>query len=1110
MKSRLLYVLALICFCAVSSPASAEDVDYLRDIKPLLQNRCYSCHGAIRSESELRLDTAKLIRKGGDSGPAVTPKSTDESLLLARVTSTDEDLRMPPEGDRLTKKQIELLRTWIKAGAIGPANEQPQADPAKHWSFQPLVRKKTSGRNRIDDFIDARLRAANLNANPSADAVTLIRRLYLDLHGLPPTPADVAKWTTALTKEPSSSVFNQSALRKLIDELLASPRYGERWAQHWLDIVRYADTHGYEVNTPRPNAWPYRDYVIRALNEDKPYNDFILDQLAGDFTGEDTATGFLVAAAALLPGQIGADDASKRLARQDSLDEIIVGTTATFLGVTVGCARCHDHKFDPFTQRDYYAFQAFFAGVEYGERPIADSSQVQRLAEAKKLQPAIDALTAKLRRFEPLAFAGRTIVIDDEDAARTTHLAMKNGHGTNPGGTGRGYAQDAGSADRVGNISRTRYTWWPNRKDEDVFTWNPTAAGRFRVWLSWGAHGSGVHTRDARYVLDRDGDLKTKDDQTEIAKIDQYYFSGVSTGESEKKPLWSGLFDAGIHELSENSRIILRGGETGTGITADVLVLQETSPAKEKPSSHAQLRVPVSFTQNVERFSPALARFIRFTTFETTNNNRYEPCLDELEVFRAGENPKNVARADGVKLSSSGNYSNSGKHQLKHINDGRYGNSFSWISNEKGGGWVQLELPQAETIDRIEWARDRDGKFSDRLPVRYQIAISLDGEAWTTVASSQDRVSMGTPFDHVASIQRAASGAATEEIPKLTAQLKKLQSQKVELEKPQVVFGGIFKKPSVTRVLRRGDPEQPLDPIAPHVPVSLGSTGTTPEEADQKRRIELARWIASAGNPLAARVMVNRIWQFHFGRGLVDTPSDFGLRGSKPTHPELLEWLASEFIAGGWSIKKLHRLILTSATYQRSTKIDPVAQAIDGDARLLWRFPSRRLEAEAIRDSMLAVNGNLNLKTGGPGFNFFKTRGGLTGFPPVEEFGPEEMRRMIYAHRIRMEPAPIFGAFDCPDAGQPTPVRSQSTTAIQALNLFNSPFVIDQAKALAVRARKEAGKDVSAQVDRCWLLTLGRKPSETESAAAQQAARDYGLDTVCRALFNSNEFLFLP
>ena len=1087
-------------------------MDYLRDIKPILQNRCYSCHGAIRSESELRLDTAERARKGGDSGPAVTPESPAKSLLLARVTSTDPDERMPPEGDPLSKKQIALLREWIGAGGIGPASEEPQADPAKHWSFQPLARHAASDENRIDDFINARLAAAKLKRNPPALPVTLIRRLYLDLHGLPPTPNDVAKWTTALTTDASpDGTLNQMALRKLIDSLLASPRYGERWAQHWLDIVRYADTHGFEVNTPRPNAWPYRDYVIRAWNEDKPYNKFILDQLAGDSTGEDTATGFLVAAAALLPGQIGADAASKRLARQDSLDEIIVGTTATFLGLTVGCARCHDHKFDPFTQRDYYAFQAFFAGVEYGERPIEDSTRQQRLAEANKLQPEIDDLTAKLRQFEPFAFSGRTIVIDDEDEARTAQLMKKNGHGTNPAGADRGYAQDAGSADRVGNISRTRYTWWPNRKGEDVFTWNPAEAGRFRLWISWGVHGSGVHTRDARYILDRDGDLQTKDDQTEIAKADQYYFAGVSRGESEKKPLWSGLFNAGIHELSDSSRLILRGGETGTGITADVLVLQTVSESKagERPH-HPQLRVPVSFTQNVERFAPVNARFVRFTTFETTNSNRYEPCLDELEIFRSGTSPENVARADGVKASSSGNYSNSGKHQLMHINDGRYGNSFSWISNQKGGGWVQLELPQPETIDRIEWGRDRDGKFSDRLPVRYRISISLDGESWTTVAQSDDRVPMGTPFDGVAAVQRMATGSSSAMIPKLTAELKTLQARKAELEKPRVVFGGIFKKPMMTRVLRRGDPEQPLDSIAPHVPVSLGSAGTAQEEDDQKRRVQLARWIASSENPLTSRVMVNRVWQFHFGRGLVDTPSDFGLRVSTPSHPKLLDWLATEFIAHGWSIKHLHRLILTSTTYQQSARINPAAQSIDGDTRLLWRFPSRRLEAEAIRDSILAVNGQLNLKMGGPGFDFFRTRGGLSGFPPVVKFGPEQMRRMIYAHRIRMEPAPIFGAFDCPDAGQPTPVRSQSTTAIQALNLFNSPFVIDQAKSLAERARKEAGEDVAAQVTRVWLLAVGRKPGVEEAAAAQQTSRQHGLDTVCRALFNSNEFLFLP
>ena len=1102
------------CFCLAFTanllPARAalsDGVDYMRDVKPVLENRCYACHGAIKQEAGLRLDTAAFVRKGGDTGKAVTSQAPGQSLLLQRVISTDPDVRMPPEGDPLTTREVDLIKKWVSAGATGPADEVGQADPTQHWAFQPLKSESTqstSDQNYVDALIERRLSAAGLKRNAPADAVFLIRRLFLDLHGLPPSPEQMTKWTHQLTGDGRSA-----AVQELVTSLLNSPRYGERWAQHWLDVVRYADTHGYEVNTPRPNAWPYRDYVIRAFNEDKPYNEFIIDQLAGDSTGEDSATGFLVAAAALLPGQIGADAASKRLARQDALDEIIVGTTATYLGLTVGCARCHDHKFDPFTQRDYYAFQAFFAGVEYGDREIRDDSHAQRVEQAKQFTPRIDALKAELRRFEPLTFTGRTIVIDDEDLDNVTLLTAKNGHGTNPGGTGRGYAQDPGSSDRFSNLSRARYTWWPNRPDEDVFTWNVSTAGRFRIWLSWGAHGSGVHTRDARYVLDHDGDLQTRDDQREIAKIDQYYFAGVNTGESEKKPLWSGLFDAGIHELTESTRLVLRGGETGTGITADIVVLQEIDDLETH--SLPQLRGPVNFTHNIERFAPVDARFVRFTSFETTNNDRYEPCIDELEVFRAEAEPVNVALAgSGTTATSSGDYPGGEKHKLVHINDGQYGNSRSWISIEKGRGWVQLEFPRTETINRIEWARDRDGRFRDRLPVRYRIDVSLDGDVWATVAQSDDRVPMGTPYDNVIAVQQRATGEESKRIPELTAELKELRKQKAELEKPTLVYGGKFRSPDMTRVLHRGDPEQPGDAILPHVPVVLGSATATAETPDQQRRIALARWIASESNPLTARVIVNRVWQFHFGRGLVDTPSDFGLRTSEPSHPELLDWLARDFIAHGWSIKHLHRRILLSLTYQQSSRINSAAQAVDGDCRLLWRFPSRRLEAEAIRDSILTVNGRLNLKMGGPGFNFFKTRGGLTGFPPVEEFGPEEMRRMIYSHRIRMERVPVFGAFDCPDAGQPTPIRSQSTTAIQALNLFNSPFVIDQAAAFAERVVSETDESPVTQIEHAWLLALGRKPNDAEARAAQTTADQHGLGTVCRALFNSNEFLFIP
>ncbi|MGK0197291.1 MAG: hypothetical protein ACI91J_000557 [Yoonia sp.] len=975
---------------------------------------------------------------------------------------------------------------------------------AEHWAFKPVSkppvpRVANHATNAIDAFIQHRLKEAGINPSVPADKTTLLRRLLLDLHGLPPTTDEVAAFRSGKTN-----------YEQIIDDALASQRYGERWAQHWLDVVRYADTHGFEVNTPRANAWHYRDYVIRAFNEDKPYDRFILEQLAGDSVGEDAATGFMVAAAVLLPGQIGKDDASKRLARQDSLDEIIVGTCDTFLGLTVGCARCHDHKFDPITQRDYYAMQAFFSGVEYGDRQVANEETRKNRALAKKLEPRIGAIDRELRKYEPRVFSGRTILIDDEDEKFTTHLVEKAGHGANPAGTKRGYLKDEGDAQRHPNLSRGGYTWWRHQPGENVFTYNPATTGEFRVWLSWGAHGSGVHTRDARYVLDLDGDLETTSDQTEIARIDQYHFAGVSKGETEKQPLWSGIHDAGIHRFEKQSRLILRGGETGTGITADVIVLQEsTGLAKER--SHPYLRAPTDWKLNVERFAPLRAKYVRFTWHGTQDNDRHGGCIDELEVFSALTNSVNLARPHFGTKPSASKAAEGGKHRLAHINDGRYSNDYSFINNDKSDGWVQLEFANPHMIDRLTWARDRTGKYKDRLAVRYTITAGMNTNDWTVVATEKDRLPLATPVNAATYRLRNLPKAETIEVSQLVKERDKLTKQRTQLSKPNLVYAGKFKDPENTFVLRRGDPEQPTDQINAHVPGVLGKLGLKPDDSDQDRRVALAKWIASPENPLTARVMVNRIWQYHFGRGLVETSSDFGRNGAKPSHPELLDWLASEFIENGWSIKHLHRLIVTSRTYQQSNRIDANAQALDGDCRLLWRFPSRRLEAEAIRDTLLYVSGQLNFAAGGAGFSFFKSRGGLSGFPPVTQFGPNELRRMIYQHKIRMESVPVFGAFDCPDAGQAMPQRSQSTTAIQALNLFNSPFVIDQAAALAKRI-ENASEDESdsGKIVRAFQLALNRDPEKMELQAAGKTVAKHGLATLCRVLFNSSEFLFLP
>ena len=926
--------------------------------------------------------------------------------------------------------------------------------------------------------------------------------MFLDLHGLLPTVEELQNWSSRMETNPQ-------AIGELIDSLLSSPRYGERWGQHWLDVVRYADTHGFEVNTPRENAWPYRDYVIDAFNEDKPYGQFILEQLAGDTVGVDVATGFLVAAPVLLPGQIGKDEKSKRLARQDSLDEIIVGTGSTFLGLTIGCARCHEHKFDPITQEEYYHLQAFFAGVDYGDREIFDAERKKRHTRADQLERTLNLINAELAKYQPLAFPGQTIFIDDEDTTKTTILKSPNGHGTNPAGTKQGYRDDVGSASRLPNVSRGRYTWWDNHPGEDVFTWNPNRAGTYQIWISWGVHGSGVHTRDARYVLDDDGDLKTRDDQIEIARADQFYYADQAEGDSEKTPRWSGVKDAGIHELTKQSRIILRGGKTGTGITADILILQEATPDSCSPLP--RLRAPVNAKRNVERFKPVKSRFIRFTTLATSNNNRYEPCLDELEIYATGNSAKNIAWAEnGTKATSSGEYGPSERHRLEHINDGKYGNEHSWIASKRSGGWVQLELPEVSEINKIVWGRDRNEKFKDRLAIRYQIETSLDGSNWEMVASSQDRAPTGTPWNPADELSRNLPVESSGKLKAMAADRSKLQAQIAELRKPRLVYGGLFRKPDVTHVLHRGDPEQPGEVVGPRVPAVIGSVSLSVDAPESDRRVALARWIASPENPLTARVMVNRIWQYHFGTGIVETPSDFGHNGGKPSHPQLLDWLANELNRSGGSVKHIHRLIMNSKTYQQSAYIEPEAQKIDGNCRLLWRFPSRRLEAEAIRDCLLQVSGNLNLKMHGPGFNFFKTRGGLSGFPVKEKFGPEEFRRMIYAHKIRMEPVPVFGAFDCPDAGQPMPKRSQSTTAIQALNLLNNPFVIAQAERFANRIRTEAGSDPQRQIARAFLVAYGRNAIPSEQSAILPVIKKQGLATLCRVIFNSSEFLYLP
>lgn len=927
----------LAIFCAPL--AIAQQVDFQTSIQPIFRQHCYACHSSRKANGNLRLDIKSLAFRGGENfGPGIVPADVDASPVVRFSCDEQAELAMPPKGPGLLDEQKQALQRWVREGAVWPdgVDDGVVFDPAQHWAFQPLANPAIPAvahdpQNPIDHFVFHKLEAMGLAPSPPATRAAWLRRVYFDLIGLPPTPDALQSFLKDI---------RPNAFEEVVEQLLRSPHYGERWAQHWLDVVRYADTHGFEVNTERPFAWPYRDYVIQAFNHDIPYDQFIRHQIAGDQISADqldadAATGFLVTASVLLPGQIGQDEPSKRLARQDALDEIVVNTAQTFLGLSVGCARCHDHKFDPISARDYYAMQAFFAGVEYGDRDWKSPANERKRQEIAQLKT----------RFAEL---------------------MRN-----------------------------------------------------------------IQAEPA------------------LAEID-------ATG---KRPM-------------------------------------------------------ISARKNLDQFQPVTTTKLRFVIEAT---NQLEPCIDEIEVFNV-ENQNVAIATSGATITTSGQNLAPNRHELRFVNDGEYGNSRSWMSNEVGKGWLEIEFKENQTIDRVVWGRDRLREYRDRLATAYRIEV-LDADGnWSTVSDHHDRIPFVEPTDP-STLDQAAP------MTEIELQAQQLQKQIATLSEGLQAFIGVFRQPDTIHVLHRGDPEQPLEQIDADVPTFFHARSPSvrplvPDlsmpmgEAD--RRLALADWIANPENPLTARVMVNRIWQGHFGVGLVDTPSDFGSMGSKPSHPELLDWLAKEFIRSGWSIKHLHRLIVLSATYRQSTSPNQKATGIDADARWLWRYPLRRLDAESIRDSMLAVSGRLNSMMGGRGFDLFDKRGGLTGFTPIDSFREEGLRRMIYAHRVRRERDGVFGSFDCPDAGQSTARRKDSTTPIQALSLFNSRFTWEQSHALAERIQCEVSASPSQdtthreEVLQAFWLTLGRPATEHEVAAALPLVQEQGIAMLCRALFNSNEYLYLP
>ena len=910
---------------AAGAGCSLATVDFEKEVRPIFASHCYKCHGSDKQKGDLRLDSPAAIAKGGDSGePIFIAGNSEESHLIRLVSRSDPDEVMPPEGkgETLSATQVDTLARWIDEGAQMPGVEIGEVKlTTDHWSFQPVERPEIPesdgdwGNNAIDAFVLAGMEARGLSPSPRADRRTLIRRASLVMHGLPPPAKDVEKFVADEAPD---------AWKLLVHSALSNPHYGERWGRHWLDIVRFAETNGFETNRERLTAYHFRDYIIRAFNNDKPYDELVKEHLAGDAFGAPVGTGFLVAG----PHDIvkSPDQNLTLMQRQDELADMINTTGTAFLGLTLGCARCHNHKFDPILQKDYYAMEAVFAGVRHGERVMP---KIKTDEDRKRLE----ALGAELVSLE-------------REIGELKDLAAKRRNGSQ-----------------------------------------------------------------------------------------------------------------------------IAGGK----------------------------REPVNPRGNVDRFGPAEAKFVRFTIDRSSSS---QPCIDELRIFDSAG--KNVALAKhGSKPSTSGTLPGYEIHKLEHINDGIDGNPRSWIS-DKATGWVQIEFPRTETIERIEWARDRDGKFSDRLAIDYRIEGSPDGAQWSLLSSSDDRQpfagAAAKPDAFLADLEKADAERGRQ----LIAETDSIRKQVATLRDGAKAWIGNFAQPGQTHRLYRGDPMAKRETVAPDAPEVFGSLGMAMDEPEQLRRQKLAAWIASGQNPLTARVMVNRLWQFVFGVGIVDTPSDFGGNGTAPTHPELLDWLAAEFVENGWSIKHILQLMLESETFQQASLPRPKMARIDAAGRFLWRFSPRRLEAEAIRDSILAAAGTLDRSMGGPGFYLLDVdRENVVHYHPKEETGPAEWRRMVYMFKVRQEQDAVFGAFDCPDGNQVIPKRSRSTTPLQALNLFNSHFVMTQAEKLAARLGEEGG------IRRAFELAYGRLPGAEELADAEQFIEEHGLPAFCRAIFNTNEFLFV-
>ncbi len=960
------WLMALCC----SATAADEPVDFGKQIAPIIEQHCVRCHSPGNSKGDVSLATLDDLK----SNDYVVAGDADGSYLIELVTSQDgEPPAMPKEAKPLSGDEVALLGQWIEQGAKWPSDvvvkEKAKAD-ASWWAYQPLSVGQASSlelntfgsqagslrHSTIDEFIRAKLADKELALNPPADRRTLIRRATYDLIGLPPTPEEVE----AFINDPDPKAYE-----KLVDRLLASPHYGERWGRHWLDVVRFGESIGYERNVIVNDIWPFRDYVIRSINEDKPFDQFIREHIAGDVFGKndpDVAVGSAFLVAGPYDDVGNQDQVQAAQIRANTLDEIISATGEAFLGMTLGCSRCHDHKFDPITQADYYGLYATFAGVRHGSVPLA--TPLEHAVRAEKLGP--------------------------------------------------------------------------------------------------------LHGRKAEL-------------EKALAAV-----------------------DAGILKRADEKRAEYEAAWT---------------------------RDPVDRTGTEDRFEPVTAKFVRLVC-EAQDGNLNSASgfgIDEFEVWSADDNSRNVAlaRNGGKATGSARNIEDfPGAYGPQHAIDGKTGARFLATGID-----LTIELAEPARIDRVVFSSARNETTTEHrkftFVAEYRIEVSEDGQQWQTVASSKDRKPIPEPafLNHrLLKLETAAEDRAEKQ--RLGQELAVVNREIAQVPAlPSVWIGrrvdADAKGPF--HVFLGGNPQKKGDEVAAASLEVLSSKAfnelgyrLSANVPESERRLALADWLVHPDNPLTPRVLANRLWHYHFGTGIVDTPSDFGYMGGRPTHSELLDFLAFKLKENGWRIKAMHRLIMLSDTYQQSSEYREDAAKIDGDSRLLWRFPPRRLSAEEVRDTMLMVSGKLEatatnpVPDGGPGFRLYRfLQDNVCTYVPLDKHGPETYRRAVYHQNARASVVDLMTEFDQPDCTFSAPKRSETTTPLQALTMLNHGFTLDMAAALAERLKQDAGDDVAAQIERAYQLCYGRTATGEEIAGCRELVNEHGIIALCRVILNTSEMIYV-